>query len=234
MSPLPLPNRTQFFCITHFQPKLCYIRSIILPPNWLLPHPLYSWDSSSLSLLLKFYLSLLLVLDIFSFQSLCHLNSPCPVLFLPLSSLLFLGSALTLGSAFLILDHSYFLVFFFPPHPSFGSVLLSGNPGKSLTDKEEHKRSLKKNKCHDKQEQFKFLEEFKFLYLELFSVHIEKIRANQVTMLPLAYCSLFVINVTLDTMTRWTLRSSPCQNFMVGRVLRCNILKSRIVYNCLF
>lgn len=66
-------------------------------------------------------------------------------------------------------------------------MLLNENPGESLTDKEEHKSRLKKNKCHDKQEQFKFLEELKFLYLELFIIHIEKIRTNQVMMQPLAY-----------------------------------------------
>lgn len=90
---------------------------------------------------------------------------------------------------------------------------INGNPGKLWTSKEDHKRILKKNKCHDRQEQFEFLEEFKFLSLGLFLIHNEKIRANQVMMLPLAHCSLFVINVTAGYNDKMNFKVLPTLRF---------------------
>lgn len=81
-----------------------------------------------------------------------HVNSPHPVLFLPHLSYCFLPLLvfrfLMPGRSFLC--HSCLF-------PTSGSTLSNGNPGKSLTDKGDHNRRLKTNKCRDRQEQLEFL-----------------------------------------------------------------------------
>lgn len=103
-----------------------------------------------------------------------------------------------------------FFAFFLP---KFWVYAINRNPGKSLRVKEDHKRRLKKNKRHDRQEQLEFLEEFKFLELGLFLICNERIRANQPLVLPLAYCSLFVINVTAGHNDKMNFRVFPMLRF---------------------